>query len=817
MATLLGELRYALRTLRRTPSFTLIAILCLALGIGATSGIFTVVHAVVLKPLPYAEPEKLVRLYSEFTNFPGGGLRRFPISSAEYLDLRRELKSWQSLDAWIVTGANIAGAGEPVRVTGAGITGTLMSSLGVPAVHGRIIAPADDQPGVNRTAVISRGLWQRLFGGDPSAVGRTVQVNGAAATIVGVMPDGFSFPPGAADPPELWIPLQFDPARPGSRSSHNFSVTGRLAPGVSFEQARQELARYLEQEGRNTTPNYHNFDPKNHPLVAYELHGEVVGAVRPALLMMLGAVGFVLLIACFNVANLLLARAESRQREVAVRRALGANLGVLVRQYLLEGLLLSLAGAVLGVGIAWGGLRLVMASGYTGIPRMTEISLDPRVLLFTLAVSVATTLLFGLAPLAQLRMKASVEALRAASGRSTASVESGRIRQVLVVAELALALVLLIGGGLMVRAFWKLQAVNVGVDARNLLTLRVALPQATYRDNEAVTQFWLRLRESAARLPGVVEVTVATGVPPARQLNANDTEFEGFVPRPGGPMQNVDYWTTTGARYFETMKIQLVEGRFFDERDGKTGAPSLIVNQTLAQTYWPGQSAIGRRVRPGFTDPWRTVVGVVADVKNAGSDRPTGTELYFPIEQGPGALRLGYLVVRAAGDPSALIRPIRAAVSEINPSVPLSQIRMLDDVIAADRARPRFLTLLLTLFSAIALALAAIGIYGVISYSVAQRTNEFGVRMAIGAEPSDVLRLVMRQGLALAAVGAGAGAAGAAGLTRFLKNLLFGIDALDPLTFAAMAALLAAVMLAACWLPARRATRVDPIVALRYE
>ncbi|MDX2154691.1 MAG: ABC transporter permease [Bryobacteraceae bacterium] len=817
MATLPGELRYALRTLRRTPAFTLIAALCLALGIGATTGIFTVVHAVVLKPLPYNEPERLVRLYSEFTNFPGGGLRKFPISGAEYLDLRRDLSSWQSLDAWIVTGANIAGAGEPVRVTAAAITGGLLPTLGVQPIHGRLITPSDDQPGVNRNAVISRGLWQRLFGGDPSAVGRTVQVNGAAATIVGVMPDGFTFPPGAADPPELWTPLQLDPARPGGRASHNFSVFGRLKQGISFEQAKQELTRYLEEQGRNTTPNYHNFDPKNHPLVSYSFHEEVVGAVRPALLMMLGAVGFVLLIACFNVANLLLARAESRQREVAVRRALGANLGVLVRQYLLEGLILSLAGAVFGVAIAWGGLRLVMASGYTGIPRMTEISLDLRVLLFTLAVSVGTTLLFGLAPLAQLRVKATVEALRAAAGRSTASVEAGRIRQTLVVAELALALVLLIGGGLMVRAFWKLQAVNIGVNPQNVLTLRIALPQGTYRDNDAVTQFWQRLRESAVRLPGVVEMTMANGIPPARILNANDTEFEGFVMRKDGPMQNVDYWNFVGPRYFEAMKVQLVEGRYFDERDGRTGAPAIIVNQTLAQTFWPGQSPLGRRVRPGFTDPWRIVVGVVADVKNAGADKPTGTELYFPIEQAPNPMRLGFLIVRAAGDPNALIGPLRAAVAEINPSVPVSQIRMLDDVIAADRARPRFLTMLLTLFSAIALSLAAIGIYGVISYSVAQRTNEFGVRMAIGAEPRHVLRLVMRQGAVMAAVGVGLGALGAVGLTRFLKNLLFGVDALDPLTFAAMAALLVAVMLGACFLPARRATRVDPIVALRYE
>ncbi len=412
------------------------------------------------------------------------------------------------------------------------------------------------------------------------------------------------------------------------------------------------------------------------------------------------------------------------------------------------------------------------------------------------------------------------QALQAATGRTTATAGAQLFRRVLVSGEMALALVLLIGAGLMVRAFWKLQDIDAGLIPDRILTMRLALPQAVYGDNKSVVQFWTALQDRVAGLPGVESASMMLGLPPIRPINANDTQIEGFVPQPGGPLQNIDYWQVAGKKFFETMGIRLIEGRLFDDRDGEGSPPALVINQTMARTYWPGQSAIGRRVRPGFRDPWFTVVGVVADVKNAGLDKPTGTELYLPYRllASPGfAPRAGFLVVRAARDPLSMVRAVRAEIRALDAALPVAQVRTMDEVLAAARSRPRFLTLLLGLFSVVALALAAVGIYGVISYSVARRTSEIGIRMAMGARPDDILRMVLAQGLRLGAIGVAAGALGAIALTRLIRGLLFGVTAFDPWTFVSMAALLLAVTAAACWIPARRATRVDPMVALRYE
>ncbi|MFN7933587.1 MAG: ABC transporter permease [Bryobacteraceae bacterium] len=806
---------YAVRMLLRSPGFTFAAVLCLGLGIGATTAIFSVVNAVVLRPLPYQQPERLVRTYTEFPTFANGGLRRFWTSPPEWLDLRRESKAWESLEAFTTNGVNLGGGTEPVRLTASFLSGGLLPMLGVSPIKGRLLTPQDDAPEAALTAVISHGVWQRVFGGDANILNRDVKLNGRPCHIVGVMPDGFQFPPGEVDAPEVWSPLQINPASPGARSSHFLYLIGRLKNGVSVEQARQDLTRIANEHEKDSG---HKFHPKNHPLIAFPLHEEVVGNVKPAMLTMLAAVVFVLLIACGNVANLLLARAEGRQREISIRTAMGADLRALLGQFLVEGVLLSLLGAVLGLLFAFAGLRTIVALNAGSIPRALEIGMDWRVLLFTLAVSIATGVFFGLAPLLHRFGKTVAESLKAAGGRTTASVEAGHFRRAMVVSELALALMLLIGAGLMIRAFWKLQAVETGVRPDRVLTMRIALPQQVYPENQRVVQFWDQLLKRVNGLPGVAAASMLSGMPPIRPINANDTQIEGWVQREGGPGQNIDYYQTVGDRFLESTGARLIEGRVFDERDGETATPVLVINQTMARTYWPGESAIGKRVRPNFRDPWCTVIGVVGDIKNAGVDKPSGTELFLSFRQTRGfGLRNGFLVIRTNGDPRDIARAARAEIAALDSSLPVSQVRTMDDIMALANARPRFLTALLSIFSGVALALAALGIYGVMSYLVAQRTNEFGIRMAIGARQTDVLWLVIRQGLILGGVGVALGAVGAAGLTRYLKGLLYGTDALDPGTFAAMAAALTTVVVLACFLPALRATRVDPIRALRYE
>jgi putative ABC transport system permease protein len=821
METLWQDIQFAARMLRKNLGFTAAAVLCLMLGIGATTGIFTVVNAVLLRPLPYAHPEQLIRVYTEFPTFPNGGLPRFWTSAAEFLDLRRDTHSWASLDAWGTTGANLGGKTQPVRVTAAYVSGGLLNSLGVQPTVGRLISDPDDAPGVEGVADISYGTWKSVFGGDPDIVGRETRLDGKKCTIIGVMPRGFQFPPGEEDPAQLWSALQIDPANPGGRSSHNYYLLGRLKPGVSAAQAQGELAALVQYAGEHRSPKTHSFDPKNHTLVSYPLQAEVVSSVRPALLMLLGAVGFVLLIASVNVANLLLARAEARRREIAIRGALGAGLPRLARQFVTEGILLAMCGAILGLALAYGGVRLVQLTNAGGIPRADEIVMDWRVLVFTLVTSLVTGALFGLAPLVPLLVSGISESLKDTAGSTTAAGGAQLFRRALVVGELGMALVLLIGCGLMLRAFWKLQEVHTGFSADNVITMRVSLPSGTYTDNAKIASFWTRLEERISQLPGVQSAALVSGLPPLRPPNMNDTDIEGFVKKDGGPIENVDFYQSVSKDYFATMGIRLMDGRPFDDRDVKDAPLVVIVNRTMASTFWPNQNAIGRRIRPigGKDAPWWTVVGVVDDAKNAGLDRPAGTELYVAYRQ---AEALGvsdmYVVMRArSGNPGSLAGAVRGQLNDLDSSLPLADVRLMDDVLERAQARPRFLTMLLTLFSAVALAIATVGIYGVVSYSVARRTKEFGLRMVLGAQGGDVLGLVMKQGAGMVLVGLAAGLITAFGLTRLMASLLFGVAPTDRATFASVTVVLATVALAACYVPARRATRVDPIQTLRYE
>ena len=819
METLWQDVQFALRMMRKNLGFTTAAVLCLMLGIGATTGIFTVVNAVLLQPLPYSHPEQLIRIYTEFPTFPNGGLHRFWTSGPEFLDLRRDTHSWASLDAWITGGANLAGKTQPVRVTAAYVSGGLLETLGVTPVKGRLISQADDAPGAPAVTDLSYGTWQSVFAGDPNVVGRETYLDGSKCTIIGVMPKGFQFPPGEQEPAQLWSALQLDPAKPGNRGGHNYYLLGRTKPGVTGGQAQGELASLVQSYGEKRVPKIHSFHPKTHTIVSFPLQAEVVSSVRPALLMLLGAVVFVLLIASVNVANLLLARAEARRREIAIRGALGAGLVRLARQFVTEGILLALCGAILGVALSFGGVRLVQITNAGGIPRADEITMDWRVLVFTLGTSLITGVLFGLAPLAPLLVSGISESLKDTAGSTTAAAGAQIFRRVLVAGELAMALVLLIGCGLMLRAFWKLQEVHTGMQADNVITMRVSLPSGTYTDSTKITDFWTRLDGRLTSLPGVLSAALVSGLPPLRPPIMNDTEIEGFVPTPDGPIQNVDFYQSVSKDYFTTMGIRLMDGRLFDERDVQGAPETAVINKTMAMTFWPKQNPIGRRVRPGGAKEWSTVIGIVDDVKNAGLDRPAGTEIYLPFRQpsGQGYSNM-YVVMRAqGGDPRMLIGAVRVQLGEIDPTLPLDDVRLMGDVLSRAQARPRFLTLLLSLFSAVALAIATVGIYGVVSYSVARRTKEFGLRMALGAQGGDVLGLVMKQGAGMVAIGIVAGLMTAFALTRLMASLLFGVTATDLPTFASVTIVLIVVALAACYIPARRATRVDPIQTLRYE
>ena len=814
MQTFLQDLKYALRMLRKNPAFTTVAILTLAVGIGANSAIFSVVNSVLLRPLPYRQPRQLVRVYSEF---PTMQLKKFWLSPPELLDIQREAKSWEAIGAWAPGGQNVGTESEPLRVTSAGITRSLIDVLGVQPERGRNFTEEEDRNGGPNVAIISHGLWQKGFGGASDIVGKQIQVNAQTTTVVGVMPANFAFPPGSNDQVDILLPFQFDPANPGSRGSHFLSVIGRLKPGVNIDQAQSEMTS-LMAGWKSENRARHLLNPQNHPVIMLGLHEDVVGSARKAVWLLMAAVGFVLLIACVNVANLLLARAESRHREFAVRLALGAGLKRMVRQFVAEGFVLVVIASILGVALAFVGLKILLLFAPDSVPRTEEIGVGLPVLGFTIAVAIVAVFLFGLAPLAQVSERNLANWIRAAGQRA---IRGGgqALRKSLVVTEIALAVILVIGSGLMIRAFWKLQQVNAGFQPAGVVSFSLNLPGVKYKSPERL-QFVNSLQQKLTSIPGVTSASLASGLPPLRRINANDTEIEGYQQTPDSPAQNVDYWNVVGTDYFKTMKIRLLEGRTFEAQDENPNAmPVVIVNQALAKRFWTG-SPIGRRVNPGFSDPkvWMTIVGVVEDTKNAGMDKPAGPELYFQAQQVNQFLGSNVsFVVRSENSSTPLEGSIRNAVRELDPTLPVYNLWSMNELVSKSMVQPRFLALLLATFSGIALFLAAIGIYGVMVYSVAQRTQEIGVRMALGARQYHVLRLVLRQSMVMLVMGTVIGLAGAFALTRLMRTLLFEITATDPLTYVSVIGLLIVVALLASYIPARRATKVDPLVALRYE
>jgi putative ABC transport system permease protein len=813
------DLRFALRGLLRNPGFAAVAILTLALGIGANTAIFSVVDAALLRPLEYHEPERLVGVY---TAFPTMGYEKFPISQPEVTELEERTESLSSIGAWVVGGAPVSGGTEPIRVRAAYCTAGLLPTLGSSPAMGRWYTADEDRPNGPDVVVISHGLWQGAFGGDASILGRAIRVDGEPRQVIGVMSAGFAFPTPGID---VWVPIEFDRAKPGGRGSHYLSVVGRLAPGATLASARAEMEA-LTTRSRDEGQDTHRHDPEKHPLRMFELRGELVGDVRTPVLLLFGAVGFVLLIACANVANLLLARAEGRIKEVAVRAALGADRMRLARQFLTESALLGLLGGAAGILVAVWGLDAILASLPEDVPLLASARLDARVLAFTAFVSLGTGCLFGFAPVLAVRFDDLHAALKATGQRATAGLGRARLRRALVVAETALAVVLLVGAGLMLKSFRALTHQDPGFDPVGLLTGEIELPRSDYPDDAQIADFWDRLCERIQTLPGVVSAAAMGGLPPTRRFNANDVYVDGYVPPPPNQGGNVDFWQIADERYFATMGIELSPdhpgGRLFEHTDRAGSELVCLVNEAMAKKFWPGREPIGGWLNnDGPDNPQHfRVVGVVRDVKQQGLEREVGTELYFPLAQSldsSGPRRLMNVVVRAERDPLALAGPVRGLLREIDPLLALAKVRTMEDVMQESLLGQRALATLLAVFAALALALAAVGIYGVMSYSVAQRTNEIGIRIALGAQPAQVLRWVLGHALVLVVVGLGLGVAGAFALTRGLRGVLYEVSSTDPLTFAGVAFVILLVALVASYLPARRATRVDPLVALRTE
>ncbi len=824
MQTLWHDVVYALRTLAKSPAYAAVTILTLALGIGANTAIFSVVNGVMLKPLSYPRADRLLFITS---TFPALGFDRFWLSIPEWAEFKERNHTFQAVGGYSEGSVNLGVPERPRRVNSVVVTPDLMNVLGVGPIRGRLFADADAVPGAEDVAIVSAGTWRHDFGGDENLVGRVVQIDGAPTRIVGIMPPGYDIHDERI---EVFLPLTIDPKTfPNNRGSHFIYLIGRLKDGVTFGQAQADVDSMIDQ-WRTLSGNKHA--PSKQAAIVHMVQMEpmktdMVGGISRALWVLQGAVGFVLLIACANLANLILARSESRQREFAIRSALGAGRFRLLRQFLTEGILLALVGGALGAAIGFGGLRALLAANPESIPRALEISLDWKVLAFAFVVSIVTGLVFGMAPLLHLREQEVTVVQKEGGQRATAGSARARVRSGLVMAEVALAVVLVVGAGLLMRSFQKLMTVDPGFHREHLVTFGVVLPGATYPKPESRVAFFDRLTGRLRELPGVTGVAAMSGLPPNRPVNANDTDFEGYTAQPGEPAENVDYYQTVTVDYLKTMGIPIVKGRGFEPAD-VVGAPVLLVNEALEKRFYTfrKQEAIGQRVnifdgsgpKGNGSKPFM-IVGVVRDVKQGGMSAKTGTELYFLNEQGPRAV--GYapgnmnVVVRSTLPEDSLVQAISEAVRAQDPSLPIVKLRTMDEVFADSAARPRFLAELLGIFAALALVLAAIGTYGILSYSVTERTKEIGIHMALGATRGSVLGMVLGQGMRLTIVGLFAGLAASFFLTRLLQAQLFNVKPTDPATLTGVAAFIAVIAFIACYVPAQRATRVDPMITLR--
>ena len=808
MFTLIQDVRYALRLLAKSPGFTVIAILTLALGIGANTAIFSVVNGVLLRPLPFRDPSRLV-LVAEKSPFPV-----ISTSFENYVDWRDQSHSFESLEATRGSAITLTGAGDPLRLNARMATAGLFPMLGIQPALGRTFLPEEDRAGGTPVVVLSYGLWQLNFGGSPDILGKVINLDSQPYTVVGVLPAGFQI----LQPADVFLPfMPWAKTLPDDRNWHPGIIPlARLKSGVTIAQASVEMlgiTKRLEQQ-------YPTFNTGTSATVV-GLQDQIVQNSRPALLLLLGAVSFVLLIACVNVANLLLARAASRGREVAIRTAMGAGRARVIRQLLTESVLLSLAGGILGVLMAWASLGPLLKISAGSVPQGAPIGLDPWVLAFTAGVSILTGLLFGIVPALRTAKLDLRETLNEGSRGSTAGPGQHRLRGALVAMEIALAMLLLVGSGLLLRSFSRLQEVPPGFQPDHLLVADIPLSQTAYAKPQDRYQFFDRLVDRAKALPGVRSAAAASFLPVSGGGSVIHFNITGRPPKSPHDFIAAGYRTIT-PNYLETLGVPLMQGRLFTPSDNESSPPVVVINTTMVHTFFPNENPLGKRLQLGALPeqevPTMEIVGVVGDVRPGLGTDPQA-EMYLPYRQADLILPVFQLsvVMRTAGDPLLMTSALRSALAEIDPNQPLVKVRTMDENMATTVAEPRFRAWLIGIFAVLALVLAAVGVYGVMSYTVTQRTCEIGVRVTMGAQPADVFRIIVGEGLRLALVGVGIGLATALALTRLLRSFLFGISAYDPFTFVGVSILLTLVAAAACYFPARRATQVDPLVALRYE
>ncbi len=810
MDTLLKDIRYAVRGLVKRPGFTVIALLTLALGIGANTAIFSVVNAVLLRPLPFPDPEQVVMVWED------AGFAGFPHNTpapANYVDWKNQNQSFSDMAASAERSFNLTGDGDPERVTAFAVTHNFFPLFGVQPLLGRSFLPEEDRPGASKVVVLSHSLWQSRYGGDRQILNRNIQLNGQKHTVVGVMPASFQFLESEV---RLWVPLALDQEEMANRGGHYLDVVARLKPGVVLSQAQADMNGVMRRIA--TDHPEETFDGKV-GVVVMPMRDQVVGDARGSLVVLLVAVAFVLLIACANVAGLLLARAVGRRREIALRMALGAGRPIVVRQLLTESLLLSLAAGVLGTLLAYWSFSFLQRLVPEEMTLSTSLTLDTRILLFTILISIVTGIVFGLAPALQATKVDLNEALKAGSARVTST---SWLRSTMIILEVALSLMLLIGAGLLIQTLFQIFGQYSVLEPEKVLTMRTVLPREKYKEPQLRDNFYRQVLERVQHLPGVVSAGYTTSVPLSWKGGTSGFYPEGIkAPIPGMAYDAND--RQVSADYLKTMNIPLRAGRYFDSSDNEQSMPVAIVNEMMARQYWPGENALGRRFKSGDPNdpktPWTQIVGIVADVRQMGLDEPVKAEMYFPYQQIKD--NIWYipreLAIRTSGDTSSLVGPVRQIIREVDPDQPVSNVATMAEVLGTEASQRRMGMIMLVAFAALALLLASLGIYGVLAYFVTQHTSEIGVRLALGATTRNILFLVLRKGMGLTLLGIMTGMAAALALARLMSSLLFGVKAIDPLTFVTVPFLLAGVALLACYLPARRATKVDPLVALRYE